>query len=156
MSYLRFCFLLTLADFYSTTTLGPQYSYIRPSFYYLIFLPCDIISLVLQALGGALSSTSSGSNQNGVSIALAGLSFQVVTLFAFGVACIAFGIRYHKDKANPNRPVKPPGFRIWAGFLSLAIVCIFIRCAYRIHELQEGYSGKAITDEGLFIALEGA
>ncbi|KAH0143215.1 hypothetical protein KCU67_g13664, partial [Aureobasidium melanogenum] len=33
-------------------------------------------------------------------------------------------------------------------------VLIFIRCAYRIYELSDGYGGSALHDQGLFIALE--
>lgn len=40
-------------------------------------------------------------------------------------------------------------------FLSLAILFILIRCAYRIDELSDGWNGPLIHDEGLFIGLEG-
>ena len=35
-------------------------------------------------------------------------------------------------------------------FLSLAVVLILIRRAYRIDELSDGYDGLLIHDEGLF------
>ena len=59
--------------------LGPQYARFSPKFYYWFFIPCDILSLVLQSIGGALSSDSSGSNNTAVDVSVAGLSFQVFT-----------------------------------------------------------------------------
>lgn len=46
-------------------------------------------------------------------------------------------------------------FKIFVSFLSVAIVLILIRCAYRIDELSDGYSGPLIHNEGLFVGLEG-
>ena len=46
-------------------------------------------------------------------------------------------------------------FKIFAAFLSLSIVLILIRCAYRIDELSDGYNGPLIHNEGLFVGLEG-
>ncbi|KKY26438.1 putative parasitic phase-specific protein psp-1 [Phaeomoniella chlamydospora] len=131
---------------------------------------CDIISLVLQASGGAMSSTSSGSSQTGVNIALAGLSFQVFTLLVFIGLALEFGFNWTRgnpkirrfrsriDTSNPGRSspsALDTRFKIFVGFLSLAIILILTRCAYRIDELSDGYSGRLIHNEALFIGLEG-
>ena len=50
----------------------------------------------------------------------------------------------------------PMKFKIFATFLSLAILLILIRCIYRIDELSNGYDGPLIHDQGTFIGLEGA
>lgn len=123
----------------------------RPSLYYQVFIPCDIISLALQAAGGALSTQSGG--QNGVNISLAGLAFQVLTLIVFIglVAQYTFDFR-GKRSSDTRKPDQK--FKLFAGFLGLATILIFIRCAYRIYELHNGYEGEAIGDEGLFIGLE--
>ncbi|KAF2225151.1 RTA1 like protein-domain-containing protein [Elsinoe ampelina] len=123
-----------------------------PRWWYAIFIPADLVSLVLQAAGGALSSTSSGSNSVGVDISVAGLSFQVVTLFVFSVACGDYAVRFKRTHGVKGLS---KAFKIFAGFLAAAIVLIFIRCAYRIEELRLGYRSDLITNEGLFIALEG-
>ena len=59
----------------SVVYLGPQYGRFSPKLYYWIFIPCDIFSLCLQAVGGALSSTSSGTSNVAVDVSKAGLSF---------------------------------------------------------------------------------
>jgi hypothetical protein len=46
--------------------------------------------------------------------------------------------------------------RIFFGFVSAAVILILARCAFRCYELSEGYEDSdLITDEGLFIGLEG-
>ncbi|KIV96083.1 hypothetical protein PV10_03663 [Exophiala mesophila] len=134
--------------------LGPKYSRLPPKAYYWIFLPCDIVSLALQGAGGGLSTDSSGSSQIGVNVALAGLSFQVVTLTCFSGLCIDYAIRYYRSKDVAKTPVTRP-FKVFAIFLAIAILLILARCIFRVDELSEGYSGHLIRNEGLFIGMEG-
>lgn len=131
--------------------LDPSCARFKPALYYQIFIPCDIISLVLQAAGGAMSTQSQGSSETGVNIALAGLSSQVFTLFAFIVLFAQYAIDFRRKSSNPHLDGRFMTFAIFGG---LATILIFIRCAYRIYELHQGYSGSALHDEGLFIALE--
>ncbi|KAI4177483.1 MAG: hypothetical protein LQ343_000464 [Gyalolechia ehrenbergii] len=136
--------------------LGPEHARFPPKAYYWIFIPCDILSLVLQSLGGALSSTSEGSSQAAVNVSIAGLSFQVFTLLVFIALTLEFSFRWRKARrANPDRKHVSRAFKIFVWFLSLSILFILIRCLYRIDELSEGYSGPLISNEGLVIALEG-
>lgn len=133
--------------------IAPSYSRAKPNFIYWFFITVDIISLILQAVGGAMSSTSNGSSKVGVDIALAGLSFQVITLFFFAVVCIDYAIR---SRSVWSATKLPRSFKIFASFLSLATLLIWVRCCYRIYELSEGYSmdSEALRDEPLFIGLE--
>lgn len=136
--------------------LGPQHARFSPKLYYWIFIPCDLLSLILQAVGGALSSVSSGSSQTAVDVAIAGLSFQVFTLCVFISLCIEFTIRYIRAQRDQQRKTPlPTRFKVFVACLSLAIICILIRCAYRIDELSDGYDGPLIHNEPLFIGLEG-
>lgn len=102
-----------------------------------------------------MSSTSNGSSQSGVNIALAGLSIQVITLTFFSV-CV---VDYMWCSRRTWKAVKVPGrfvsFCVW---LALATIFILTRCAYRVYELSEGYSrdSEALRDEPLFNGLEGA
>ena len=103
-----------------------------------------------------MSSTSSGSSKVGVNIAIAGLSFQVFTLVVFILLAIDYAVRYLRDqRTQPSRMEWSMSFKVFLGFLSLAIVCILVRCVYRIDELSNGYSGPLIHEQGLFIGLEG-
>ena len=136
--------------------LGREYSRLTPRAYYWIFIPCDLISLSLQGSGGGLSNSSDGSSQIGVDVAVAGLSFQVLTLCIFIALAVDFTVRFVKGrKRSGTKDRLPTQFRIFVAFLSLAIVLILIRCIYRIDELSDGYSGPLIHNQGLFIGLEG-
>lgn len=150
-------FFVVLATDHRIVYLGPKYARFPPAFYYYVFIPCDIISLVLQAVGGAQSSNTRGNSSVAIDISIAGLSFQVFTLCVFIALSLEFAWRYfHATDARLLRKDLPTKFRIFAGFLSLALLLILARCVYRIDELSEGYSGNLIHNEGLFIALEGA
>lgn len=62
-------------------------------------------------------------------------------------------IRYMKDA---NTPALTGKVRSYLSFLALAIVLILGRCIYRCYELSKGYrDSDLITDEGLFMCLEG-
>ena len=103
-----------------------------------------------------MSSTSSGTSQKGVNIAIAGLSFQVFTLSVFIILALDYAVRYIRGKrTNPLETKLAASFKIFVGFLSLSILCILTRCVYRIDELSDGYKGPLIHNEGLFIGLEG-
>ncbi|KAI4199749.1 MAG: hypothetical protein LQ350_004376 [Teloschistes chrysophthalmus] len=136
--------------------LGPQYARFRPKLYYWIFIPCDIFSLVLQAIGGALSSTSSGGSKTAVDVSITGLSLQVFFICVFVAFAIDYVVRYRKgQRVTPRMKPLSRSFKIFSYFLSLTIILILIRCCYRIDELSDGYNGPLIHDEGLFIGLEG-
>ncbi|KAF3923895.1 hypothetical protein AA313_de0206401 [Arthrobotrys entomopaga] len=136
--------------------LGPQYSRFSPKFYLWCFIPCDILSLVLQSIGGALSSTSSGGDGGAVDVSIAGLSFQVFTLLVFIGLSLEFTWRFRKaTDSSMKRSKLPKSFKIFVYFLSAAVFFILIRCAYRIAELKNGYDGSLIHNEAGFIALEG-
>ena len=87
-----------------------------------------------------------------MNIALAGLSFQVFTLVIFILLTLDFVILYRRAKTGV---VLATRFKVFAIFFSVSIILILIRCAYRIDELSDGYSGSLIHNQGLFIALEG-
>jgi RTA1 like protein len=142
---------------HSVVYLGIQYSRLSPAAYYGIFITCDVISLTLQATGGAMSSNSYGRSYQGVDIAIAGLSFQVFTLTVFICLATDYSISYMRgrkaEKATDGQLTRQ--FKVFVGFLAFAILCILIRCVYRIDELSRGYSGPLIHNQGLFIGLEG-
>jgi hypothetical protein len=133
---------------------SPRSSRFAPVLFYYIFIPCDITSLVLQATGGALSSSSNGSSQTGVNIALAGLCFQVVTLVFFIVLVLDYAV-LSRLVWMLHRP--PTRFLVFSAALALATILILVRCCYRVYELSQGYSrdSKALRDESLFDGLEG-
>jgi len=136
--------------------LSPSSAQFKPALYYQIFIPCDVLCLVVQAVGGALSTQSDGSSKVGVNLGLAGLSLQVIVIFVFIVLSLQYAFRYRKDvRAGKVSGAGVDGkFKWFMVFTSLALIVIFIRCVFRIYELSDGYSGPAFHNQGAFIGLE--
>jgi hypothetical protein len=125
----------------------------KPGYASYIFITCDFISLILQAVGGAMSSTSNGSSTAGVDIALAGLGFQVVTLVVFSALVIDYGIR---SRYIWNTIGITKRFVILVIACDSATILILMRCCYRVYELNQGYqqTSAALRDQPLFIGFE--
>ena len=150
------------------TTIGPEYSRIKPLSYPKIFIPCDIISLVLQAVGGGMASVAihnDKSTKSGDNVMIAGLAFQVATMFAFILISADFAWRTFRIRkllpqtTQSEREVNPQIPRPFTAFiiaLTLSTLCIFIRCVFRVAELSQGWRGKLATTQKYFIGLEGA
>lgn len=124
----------------------------HPKWLYWFFIPCDMISLIFQAVGGALSSTSSGANDTGTDISLFGLTFQVFTLGIFLIIVTDYLVRFRLRSAARGKTTGR--FKIFLTFLLAATALILTRCGYRIGELRDGYFGELIHNENLFYGLE--
>ncbi|KAK6581654.1 hypothetical protein PZA11_005351 [Diplocarpon coronariae] len=148
---------------------GPENSRIAPGTYTRFFIPCDLLSLLLQAAGGGMASAASHQHRStkvGDHLMVAGLAFQVFTLLVFMILCIDFARRTRQRYTslgeaafdqNPNfvrlrRSIK---FRGCVGALTLATICIFWRSVYRVAELAEGWTGSLIQRQWLFVGFEG-
>ncbi|KEF56423.1 uncharacterized protein A1O9_08004 [Exophiala aquamarina CBS 119918] len=141
---------------------GETLSFIRGRSITLTFISCDLISLVLQAVGGALASTAITieTRDIGVNIMIAGLSAQVAATTGFSLVClhIMWNVRKHPERVN----VEHEGFRrgkrfrafIWA--IVIAITTILIRCSFRVAELSEGFKGELANNEVLYMIFEAA
>ncbi|KAK1579449.1 RTA1 like protein [Colletotrichum navitas] len=132
---------------------APELSRIPTKVMYWLFISFDIFCLVLQAAGGALSTTSAGSSDVGVDLAMAGLVLQVVVLVAFCALFADYMFRYTRSGAARPLTLRD---RLFFGFLALAVMLVLARCAYRVDELSDGYrQSEKLANEGLFIGLEG-
>lgn len=80
---------------------GETISRLRPRTYTIIFVTCDVIALILQAAGGAITSIADDDQQDlrdtGVNIMIAGLAFQVASLTLFIVMASEFALRVRKS-----------------------------------------------------------
>jgi hypothetical protein len=84
---------------------------------------------------------------------MAGLALQVAILVLFCVLLGDYLFRYFRSGSASALSTR---MRIFFGFLSAAVIMILGRCAFRCYELSEGYQDSdLVTDEGLFIGLEG-
>lgn len=147
----------TLGDI--VRAVSPRASRIKPSGYAAIFIPCDFVSLVLQGAGGGLASTASEDGEDaslGTNIMIAGLAFQVASMSLFILLAVEYVWRVKRvEKDTPQLPVSKTKLQLFMGFFSLAVICIFIRCIFRVIELAEGWEGELIKNETMFIVLEG-
>lgn len=146
-----------------TLCFGAESSLIKPKNYTYIFITADLVSLVLQAVGGAMASTANTSSEEdtGNDIMLAGICWQVVSLFFFAVVSGLYAWR--RWKALPQLPLNYEAtitlhdikFQLFAFGVCLSWLTIFIRCVYRIVEMAGGWSNTIMRDETDFIILEG-
>lgn len=144
----------------SVMVYGEKISRIRPVWYTRFFINCDIVSLSLQGAGGGIASaaTEDSTMNLGNHLMLAGLIFQIVSLFIFALACGDFALRTRKFSSwrnpiysNLRTSTKFRGF-LWASILSF--ITIFTRCVYRVIELGGGWNNSLMRQETPFIILE--
>lgn len=83
---------------------GEHVSRFRPRTYTFTFIACDVLSLVFQAVGGALASAANNQKdlQTGVDVMLAGLGLQVASLTLFIVLAAEFAWRAFQSKHDLN------------------------------------------------------
>ncbi|KAI0255342.1 RTA1-domain-containing protein [Lactifluus subvellereus] len=146
--------------------LGPQYSRLTPRRYTIIFVSCDIISLLVQAMGGGIASGSQTSNTQaklGSDIALGGTVFQLVAIIVYCALAAEFITRYTRDR--PMRSTHVPGgafrgivdIRLRRMLYAMSVMTIFIviRTIYRTVEFVNGWNGKVISTQWLFNVFDG-
>ncbi|KAI4719448.1 parasitic phase-specific protein PSP-1 [Aureobasidium sp. EXF-10727] len=146
-----------------TLSLQPRLSPLKPSLYTPIFVSCDLLAIILQGAGGAISAAAAnGTNKNllnlGVNVMIAGLSSQVVTLAIFAVLAGIFFLRVARarEMLTPTAGYlwQAMSFRLFIGFAVTAFILVFVRCVYRIAELKDGWGSPIMRREGEFIVLD--
>ena len=140
--------------------LGRQSSILSPKMYLWIFCTCDVISLVVQAIGGGMTASQSskvnGDTSTGTNIMVAGIAFQLASITIF-VTCAADFVRrcLREDRHLLQGFDLRPALVLFSA-TTFSLVLIYIRCIYRTIELAEGWNGYVISNERYFIALDGA
>lgn len=85
---------------------GSTLSRLKPRTYVYLFVSSDLLSLILQAAGGAITSIAADDEPNvrqtGINVMLAGLALQVVSLILFIILCIDFGLKVVKRRSEWN------------------------------------------------------
>lgn len=133
------------------TQYGRCYSLISARMYLAIFISFDILSIVIQAVGGASASKAGaedppGNTKPGTHIMMAGIIIQLVSMSAFGLLWLIF---LWRARAVPIS-------RVLLGVTTFSAFCIIVRNFYRAIELSQGWSGYLITHEVYFAVLDGA
>lgn len=131
---------------------------LNPRLVTIFFITGDVISLILQAIGGAMASIASTQPDvdTGVNIMIAGLSTQVASTTVFTVLCglLAYFIIQNKRMLNPttSRLRKSLKFRLFLFAIGASLILILVRCIFRVIELSDGFSGSLANNE-LFLTL---
>ncbi|KAI1109113.1 RTA1-domain-containing protein [Nemania sp. NC0429] len=134
---------------------------INPRLYPRVFIPGDAFALLVQASGGGVSFNEkvdpNGGVSTGQSIIIAGLALQVVSLVVFFVLFI--GVIWPTDLFFARRPVKldrdDRRVRTFVVALSVAIILIVGRSAFRVDEFSQGIFGTVGHNEVLFVVFDG-
>ena len=142
---------------------GSQHSRIRPRSYALICIATDLVSLILQAVGGGIAAVAvktDGDNiPMGTHILVAGLAFQLFSTLLFAALVTDFSWRYYKSRSSRDSSSVTARNRVrWKGLLvalAVATVCIFVRSAFRVDELQAGFGSDVANNQTLFMVFEG-
>jgi len=126
------------------------------------FITCDVLSLCLQAAGGALASVANthAQTQTGINIMIAGLSTQVASTFAFTLVCawIAWFTRVNRPQLNQETYPLRHSFKFQYFLLAIGLSSVLIleRCTFRVAELSRGFDGDIAQNQALFMVLDGA
>jgi len=122
--------------------------------YLWIFCTCDVVSLVVQAVGGSMASQAAAEtppreSRLGTDIMVGGIVFQMASITIFVLLFLEFLRRVRREhKTLGTKTVA----LIWASAFSCLM--IFIRSIYRTIELLQGWNGWLITHEDFFIGLD--
>ncbi|KAJ5645569.1 RTA1 domain protein [Penicillium longicatenatum] len=172
-SFLLYLICLTIAPaFFSAaiyiclgkiiTVYGDNIARFRPRTYTIAFVSFDIASLLMQSVGGALTSIADDDQrslqQTGINIMIAGLAFQVASLFIFIVLGSEFALRVHRSPKSEFSDFNGlRQSRKWTMFiycLILATLTIFIRSIFRVAELKGGFGSALANNEVDLMVLE--
>ena len=131
---------------YLVLIFGESWSRIKPAWYTYVFITGDLVSLVLQGVGGGMAASAdfgSEEQDNGTDIMIAGVVWQVFTLTVFGYLIIEYAFRTYRHRAelSPEATtlLQKKSFRCFIFAIAVGFVTIFARCIYRVPELAYGW-----------------
>ncbi|KAF4617304.1 hypothetical protein D9613_006279 [Agrocybe pediades] len=81
--------------------LGTQFSRLSPKWYTILFCTCDVVSLVIQGVGGGKAAVPADNGEDptpGGRVMLGGISFQLVTISIYALCSLEYYIRYFLNK----------------------------------------------------------
>lgn len=167
-----------------------SYGILPAKWYTFMFILCDVVSLLTQAVGGAIAAIQVRQyifDPLGTNIMIAGIALQLcsMTLFVIFWTDMLFKASFRADPNftftfgrffhllfNTSRgrhyrdqlePYYSPEYttvrhnRLF-GYLpltvSLAVLFVYVRCAYRVAELSQGWTGFLITHEPFIMTLD--
>ncbi|KZT70111.1 RTA1 like protein, partial [Daedalea quercina L-15889] len=143
--------------------LGQQYSRLSARWYTIVFVSCDIIALIIQALGGASADAAVNQNKSakpGGDTMLGGIIFQTVAITFYMLLATEFVLRYLHDRPIGARQTVKTAHALDAktkqmlGALAFSSLCIYVRSWYRTAELADGWQGHIIHTQRYFVIMD--
>lgn len=137
--------------------LGRASSILSAKWYTIVFCTCDVVSLIIQAAGGAMASMADTDEEQdrGTNIMEAGIGFQLATMTLFGVLLGDFAWRVLGRRFGLRDAITRE-LKLVLIAIAISFVMIYIRSIYRTIELAQGWRGHLITHEAYFIGLDAA
>ncbi|CCM04576.1 uncharacterized protein FIBRA_06757 [Fibroporia radiculosa] len=143
--------------------LGQQYSRLSAKWYTIVFCSCDVIALIIQALGGGAASAAVNSGKSptaGSDIMLAGIIFQMAAITFYMLLASEFVLRYLYDRPVNSRASEPTPYALdksmkqMLAALVFSSLCIYLRSWYRTIELAGGWNGYVIHTQRYFVVMD--
>ena len=119
----------------------------------MIFASFDLLSIIIQAIGGGKASKASSaepqeSTATGTHLMMGGIIIQLVSMCIFAILFLWF-------IWNTRAIARTTRIHLLLAATSLSAACIIIRNFYRAVELSQGWTGYLITHEVYFAVLDG-
>ncbi|KAH9911068.1 RTA1 like protein-domain-containing protein, partial [Fomitopsis serialis] len=138
--------------------LGQQYSRLSARLYTIIFVSCDVIALIVQALGGAAAAAAVDNGKNpkaGSDIMLAGIIFQTAAITLYVLLATEFFLRYFYDKPLRGRENVETGYALESKLQQMIAALVFSSLTwYRCIELGDGWEGRIIHTQRYFVIMD--
>ncbi|KAK8092004.1 hypothetical protein PG997_002365 [Apiospora hydei] len=143
---------------------GPESSMLSSRMYTIIFLTCDWVTLIIQAIGAAMAASAQRTRKNptpGTNTMIAGIVFQLATMAVFAGLAVDFLRRISKSASSARSIGDVDGGSVPKQYYSvltalfISLVCIVARNLFRVVELAEGWTGHLMLHERYFVALDG-
>ncbi|BGP53545.1 hypothetical protein JCM8202_001505 [Rhodotorula sphaerocarpa] len=154
---MQICCLIIAPTFYSASLywagglmiahVAPESSWLSGTAFKIVFIIADVVSLVIQAIGGGMAGSAVGTTHhqqylNGSHIMLAGIVVQLAVMVFFVVYLAVWAYRGRDRFAIAGRRL-----HIMLLGIFLASLGIIVRGCYRTPELSEGFSGWIATQQ---------
>lgn len=147
------------------TRIGPQHALMRPCLYPIVFVSFDVLSLVIQAIGGGMAAVALQDDKDttlGTWVMFGGVVFQLVCLLVFVYLAVDFARRVSRDidNSNSNESITvsihhiAPRFPWLCYGMIVSTVLLLIRGCYRSVELSQGWRGYLMVHEAFFLFLD--
>ncbi|KAI0892126.1 RTA1-domain-containing protein [Annulohypoxylon nitens] len=140
---------------------GEEFRSWRPTWYSYLFYALSAISLVLELVGGVVSTVQDdpANVDAAVRVLIVGIAIQLVALAIFILHAILFAIavrtRHHTLDIKFAGVYNSGSFKIFLVAFSLATILIVVRTAFRLVVIAEGYGSSIAQSETLLLILDG-